>query len=107
MIRVVVNSTPLIALSIVGRLPLLKALFDEVIVPVSVYEEVVLRGQGRPGAEEVGKAAWIVVKEPKESPTLPPALLGLGPGEMDVILLACEINADVGERCLDVAFTPG
>ncbi len=94
MIRVVVNSTPLIALSITGRLSLLKALFDEVIVPASVYEEVVFQGRGRPGAEEVGEAAWIVVKEPKERPVLPPALLGLGQGEMDVILLAQEVNAD-------------
>jgi len=93
-IRVVVNSTPLIALSITGRLPLLKALFDEVIVPASVYEEVVLYGQGRPGAEEVEKADWIVVKEPKERPSLPPALLGLGQGEIDVILLAQELKAD-------------
>ena len=94
MIRVVVNSTPLIALSIIGRLSLLKALFDEVIVPASVYEEVVLRGRGRPGAEEVEKADWIVVKEPEEKPSLPPALLGLDPAEMDVILLAQELKAD-------------
>ena len=40
------------------------------------------------------KADWVVVKEPKERPALPPALLGLGQGEMDVILLAQEVNAD-------------
>lgn len=57
MSRVVVNSTPLIALSIIGRLPLLRALFDEVIVPASVYEEIVLQGRGRPGAEEAYRLA--------------------------------------------------
>jgi len=93
-LRAVVNSTPLIALSITGRLSLLKALFDEVIIPVSVYQEVVLHGQGRPGAEEVRNAGWILVKEPKEKWSISPALLGLGQGEMDVILLAQEVEAD-------------
>ena len=50
--------------------------------------------RGRPGAEEVEKADWLVVKEPEERPTLPLALLGLGQGEMDVILLAQEVGAD-------------
>ncbi len=94
MTRVVVNSTPLIALSITGRLHLLKAIFDEVIVPASVYKEIVLHGRGRPGADEVEKADWILVKEPKEKPSLPPALLGLDPGELDVIQLAQELQAD-------------
>ncbi len=94
MTRAVVNSTPLIALSITGHLSLLKALFDEVIVPASVYEEVVLCGQGRPGGEEVRNASWILVKEPKEKCSIPPALLGLDQGEIDVILLAQEVGAD-------------
>ena len=42
----VVNSTPLIALSIVGHLNLLKQLFDDVIVPYSVYNEVAQKGVG-------------------------------------------------------------
>jgi predicted nucleic acid-binding protein len=37
----VVNSTPLIALSIVGHLDLLRHLFDELFIPASVYREVV------------------------------------------------------------------
>lgn len=44
MTKVIVNSTPLIALSLMGRLSLLQAIFDEVIVPASAYDEVVVRG---------------------------------------------------------------
>ena len=84
----VVNSTPLIALSLVGQLDLLHALFDEVLVPTSVYEEVVLRGRGRPGAREIAQADWIVVKNPETVSPFPPELLGLDQGEVDVILLA-------------------
>lgn len=92
--KAVVNSTPLIALSVLNHLFVLKALFDEVFVPSSVYEEVVLKGRHRPGSKEVGEVDWIIVKEPDESFPLPPELLGLDTGEMDVILLAREVKAD-------------
>lgn len=90
----VVNSTPLIALSMLNHLFVLKALFDKIFVPSSVYEEVVLKGGDRPGSQEVAKAGWIIVKEPAESFPLPTELLGLDTGEMDVILLAREVKAD-------------
>jgi len=48
--NVVVNATPLIALSLVGQLSLLREMFDAVIVPHAVYEEVVTDGYGQPGA---------------------------------------------------------
>lgn len=35
--KVVVNTTPLIALSHVGQLELLKRLYDEIIIPEAVY----------------------------------------------------------------------
>jgi predicted nucleic acid-binding protein len=92
--KFVVNSTPLIALSLVGRLSLLKVIFDEVVVPASVHDEVVVQGKSRPGAAELEDAGWIVVKAPEEKPSLSPMLLGLDQGEMDVILLAQELKAD-------------
>ena len=61
--KAVVNSTPLIALSMLNHLFVLKDLFDEIFVPA-------------------------------ESFPLPPELLGLDTGEMDVILLAREVKAD-------------
>ena len=94
MSKVIVNSTPLIALSQVVRLSLLKLIFDEVVVPASVYNEVVIRGKNRPGAAELRDTDWIIVKAPQEKPSLSPMLLGLDQGEMDVILLAQELEAD-------------
>ena len=38
--KVVVNSTPLIALGRIGRLDLLKQLYQEIIIPDAVYREV-------------------------------------------------------------------
>jgi hypothetical protein len=59
--RVVVNATPLIALSLINRLTLLKQLFNEVIVPSAVYEEVALQGIGRPGARVFRDSSWEIL----------------------------------------------
>jgi len=41
MIRVVCNSSPIIGLSKIGKLDLLWTLFDEVMIPEAVFEEIV------------------------------------------------------------------
>ena len=89
-----VNSTPLIALSIVGHLDLSPLLFDHVLIPTSVHMEVLLQGRGRPGSLEIGEADWLTVMEPEEATPLPAELMGLDEGEIDVILLARELKAD-------------
>jgi predicted nucleic acid-binding protein len=38
--RIICNSGPLIALGILGRLDILKSLFDEVLVPEAVQREI-------------------------------------------------------------------
>lgn len=48
--KAIVNATPLIALALINRLDLLRVLFDEVVVPAEVYNEVVVQGAGKPGA---------------------------------------------------------
>jgi predicted nucleic acid-binding protein len=92
--RVVVNATPLIALSLVNRLDLLRRLFDEVIVPPAVYEEITAKDAGRAGVTALNSAAWINVVPLKASPTVEPLLLGLDLGELEVLLLAREVEPD-------------
>ena len=50
--KIVSNSTPLIALSRINELDLLRIIFSSIIVPSAVYNEVVLDGAGRPGVKE-------------------------------------------------------
>lgn len=90
----VVNAIPLIALTLVGQLSLLQKMFDAVIVPRAVYEEVVIDGYGQPGAAELAEANWIQVASPVRAVTLEPMLLGLDSGELSVLLLAQEIQPD-------------
>ena len=92
--NVVVNATPLIALALVGQLSLLREMFDAVIVPRAVYEEVVIDGYGQPGSAELAQASWIQVVSPARAVTLEPMLLGLDSGELSVLLLAQEIQPD-------------
>ena len=54
---VVADSSPLIGLSSIGRLDILRAVFARVLVPAAVHAEVVVEGAGRPGAAEVAAAA--------------------------------------------------
>jgi predicted nucleic acid-binding protein len=92
--KAVVNATPLIALSLVHKIMLLDELFDEVYVPVSVYNEVVVRGASRPGSMLVQQAQWLKIQLPQQSSPIPASLMGLDVGEQDVILLGQEVHAD-------------
>ncbi len=51
--KVVTNSTPLIALSKINRLELLREVHRSIYIPEEVYTEVVVNGVGKPGAAEV------------------------------------------------------
>jgi predicted nucleic acid-binding protein len=93
-VKVVVNATPSIALFLINRLELLHQLFDRVIVPTAVYKEVAIQGANMPGATELASASWIEVQMPKTSPTIEPMLMGLDIGELQVLILAKEINPD-------------
>ena len=85
--RAVINSGPLVALTLAGRLDLLPTLFSEFWIPEAVYQEVALAGLGRPGSELLNAEAWI--KHVRPSPEPDPLLIAeLDPGEAAVITLA-------------------
>ncbi len=109
--KAVVNATPLISLALLGRLSLLNEMFDEVIVPRAVYAEVVQGGAGKPGADALAEADWLNVVSADVSLTIEPLLLGLDAGELEVLLLARQIDPDwviIDERLARrVAFAMG
>ena len=59
MMKVVTNSTPLIELSKINQLDLLRNVYGTILIPEEVYVEVVIDGIGKPGAAEVKAAEWI------------------------------------------------
>jgi predicted nucleic acid-binding protein len=94
---VVSNATPLISLSLINQLGLLKALYGQVYIPHAVYEEVVTKGKGRPGAQEVAQADWIVVSEVPEVAlgTVQPQPTALHAGEIEAMELALWLQAEL------------
>ena len=92
---IVSNSTPLIELSKIRRLELLRDVYGALVIPKAVYTEVVINGAGKPGAEEVKGAPWIhphAVTHRSEVQSLY-ARPSLDLGECEAIVLAEEISA--------------
>jgi predicted nucleic acid-binding protein len=93
--NVVSNSSPLISLAALGQLSLLPKLYHEITIPDAVWYEVVIRGKGQKGAEEVQTASWIH-KQPVVNHLLSHTLQrDLNAGEAEAIVLALETNADI------------
>jgi len=91
---VVADSSCLISLSRIGKLEVLHELFGEIIIPGAVYYEVVVRGEGRIGAEDVKKAEWIKKHKVQNALAVRAFKVNLGAGESEAIALASESKAD-------------
>lgn len=87
------NSTPLIALSKINRLNLLKEYFHDVYIPEEVYDEVVRRGGELAGASEVASCNWIKVQQVKNRMAVETLSLTLDMGEAEAIVLSKEMDA--------------
>ncbi|MTW19751.1 DUF3368 domain-containing protein [Allochromatium palmeri] len=89
--RAVINAGPLVALSLIGRLDLLEAVFSEFWIPEVVFQEVVVAGVGRPGSLSLAESRWRthVRSAPEPDPLL---VVELDPGEASVITLARHLS---------------
>ena len=86
------NSSPLILYARIGRLELLKALFDEILIPPAVWHEVVAGAAGRIGEREVRHSEWIR-QRPLATGTIPPRFANLDLGEAEALALASSLDA--------------
>src|SRR5687767_5806272 len=92
---VVSNSSPITNLAVIGRLELLRQLYSTIHIPDAVYDEIVVRGAGKPGSTEVQTEAWF-----KRQPVTNSALVALlrsdlDDGEAEAVALASEVKADL------------
>ena len=88
MSRIVCNAGPLIALGILNRVDLLKALFTAVLIPEAVQREIQQGGLKKLGLANVNTADWIRVLPVQQRDALLESLLDAG--EAAVISLARE-----------------
>ncbi len=94
--KAVSDSTPLIYLSKIGCLHLLKHLFEEIIIPKEVYNEVIAKGKEKKKnevlfIEEMIEDKFILIKEPKSSLNIE----NLDKGEKECIALCKELGIKV------------
>ena len=89
--QAVADSSVIILLAGIAQFDLLRHLHGSLLVPPAVWDEVVIQGQGRPGAQELANAVtdgWAVVATPSAPIQLPPRGATLHPGETEALLLA-------------------
>jgi predicted nucleic acid-binding protein len=84
--KIVTNSTPLIALSRINELNILRDIFGEITAPMAVYREVVLEGAGRPGVRGVANAHWIIKGQVQDPLAVSLLKTDLNDGEAEAIV---------------------
>lgn len=92
---IVLNTSPIIYLSSIGEIGILKKLFGEVLIPEAVKREIISGGKGGLGFKEVNEGTWIKTKKIKNEAAKKYLLTDLDEGEAEVIVLAEEAKADI------------
>ncbi|MEY4547120.1 MAG: hypothetical protein RL685_3315, partial [Pseudomonadota bacterium] len=93
---VVADTTPLLYLSRIGRLELLQALYDQIFVPVTVWQEAVAARPDADGVQALRSASWIMISDQAERAGIDASLEATrDPGEAAAILLAELLGADL------------
>jgi uncharacterized protein len=90
---IVADSGPIISFARAGRLDLLKQVTTELIISDAVFEEIVVSGDDRPGAEEVKQGLWIKRATVQDRSLLENMAGKLSRGESEAIVLAKELDA--------------
>lgn len=84
---IIADSSPLIALAIIGELGLLPRLYQRVVIPPAVWNEVIVQGAGLPGAEAVSRCTWLEAQTPAADFLAPLSIL-VDRGEAEALALA-------------------
>lgn len=92
---IISDTSCIVNLAVINQLFLLRKLFGHIIIPQTVYDEVVKKGAGQAGAKDVKNAKWISVKSHKDDTIYKKLILTLDEGEAEAITLAIELEADL------------
>lgn len=89
---IVSNTSPIINLAAIGELEILRAVYQQIQIPVAVYQEITRFGDTLPGAREVRLVNWIRTTAVQN--TQARQMINLDPGEAEALVLAQELKAD-------------
>ena len=90
---VVVDTSPLIYLSSINKIHILKDLFHEIFIPDAVRKEMLSGGKGSFGFHEIKNEKWIKTKKIKNTVSKQWLLTDLDEGEAELMVLAEELNS--------------
>ena len=93
--RVVVNSTPIIALSLINRLHSFKDFYGEIIIPKAVQDEVMAKEDSVSRLALTGAEGWIKTKTVTNVAAKKFFKVQLHDGEVEVMILGKELEADL------------
>lgn len=93
--KVIVNTTPLIALCHVGQLDVLKKIYGEVLIPPAVYQELSEKKESLCKKQVDNSLDWIHVEKIENQMAKSMFKAQLHDGEVEVMILAKEKNADL------------
>ena len=88
----VADSSPVLSFARANRFDLLRQVVDELIIPEAVYDDIVIRGMGKPGAEEVVQASWIHRRSVQDRTLVDQLPAKLHLGEREALALARELG---------------
>jgi len=97
MSTVISNASPLIGLSKINLVGILKDLWESIIIPQAVHREIVIEGIGKTGVDILAHACseWIHVAAVSNKQEVKALQAMLDEGESEVIVLGQELNADL------------
>ena len=92
---VIINSTPIIALSSIDKLDLLKELYGTVIIPNAVKGEIDAKGGSTAKKHLEASSTWIYTRHIENVAQKQTFKTNLHDGEVEVMILGQELNADL------------
>lgn len=93
MLKVVSNTTPILSLLKLSRLDILKELYSEISIPYAVFQEIEA-GKNKGYYQDLSKINWINIIKIQDIQALK-YFLDLDAGELEAIVLATELGADL------------
>jgi len=93
--KIVSDSSPLMALSVIEKLYLLKNKFGEIIIPDAVWTEITVEGRHKKGTDDILRADWIKVESLQNTMLAKSLEKDIDYGESEAIALGMEISADI------------
>jgi predicted nucleic acid-binding protein len=92
---IISNTTPLINFATIERLDILEQLFDSIIIPVAVKNELIEKGNLFPALKTIQNSDFISISKIKDIRLNNSFKIDLDEGEAEVLTLAIERNAEL------------